>query len=55
MSVRACVGFFFFFFLPNASLPRPGVVGNLTSSELAHHWQRSVKFRLVWFYGSVGV
>lgn len=26
------------------------VVGNLTSSELAHHWQRSVKFRLVRFF-----
>lgn len=42
-------------FSPNAPLLRPGLVGNLTSSELAHHWQRSVKFRLVWFYSDVRV
>ena len=31
---------------PNDSLLQPAVVGNITSSELAHHWQHSVKFRL---------
>lgn len=32
---------------PNDFVLQPALVGNITSSELAHHWQHRVKFFLV--------